>query len=175
MSARWLMVALLATAPVTARVTPGPVHLPPPPLQSFDGRWVLDTARSEFGSAASGFRAREDEIVTDGERVRVRSRAVRASGDSTSLDYVYRADGEAENTLRGQLVRTSGRHVGKTLEFVSVAKLLLLELRSEERWSLAAGGDTLLMERTARSPLGVQHQLLYFGHERPAGAPAKRP
>src|ERR1051326_6020076 len=108
------MAARLATAPATARVTPGPVHLPPPPLQSFDGRWVLDAARSEFGSAASRLRAREDEIATDGERghpaggesgappsglapredevcrggerVRVRSRAVRASGDSTSLD-----------------------------------------------------------------------------------------
>jgi uncharacterized membrane protein YecN with MAPEG domain len=66
--------------------------------------------------------------------------------------------------MRGQSVQTHGRHAGAALEFVSVIKILLIELKSEERWSLAARGDTLVMERTAHSPLGTQHQVLYFGH-----------
>ena len=173
MSARWALVALLATAPVAAPAPPHPVR--PAPLRGFDGRWVLDAARSDFGGAQSVLRGREDEVVTDGERVRVRSRALRANGDSTSLDYVYRADGEAENTLKGQVVRTTGRHAGPALEFVSVLKILLLELRSDERWSLAAGGDSLVVERTARSPLGVQHQLLRFARSGAASRVAPKP
>jgi hypothetical protein len=141
------------------------------PLQGFDGRWVLDAKRSEFGATQSVLRARIDDVVTDSNRVLVRSRYVRANGDTTRLNYVYRIPGVAENTLGGQLVHTTGRRVGKTLEFVSVVKILLLELKAEEHWSLAAGGDSLVMERTANSPLGAQHQVLYFGLRGHAGLP----
>ena len=145
------------------------------PLQGFDGRWVLDTRRSEFGSRQSVLRAREDAVVTDGEKLLVRSQYVRANGDTTNLGYSYRADGEASNSMAGQLVRTTGRHVGRALEFVSVVKFLLVELRVNERWSLAAGGDTLVMERTSHSPLGNQHQVLYFSHHDLPGWPARKP
>jgi hypothetical protein len=173
MSTLLLLAALLATAAAGAPALP--VRDASHPLTGFDGRWVLDTARSEFGSAHSVLRAREDELTSDGERLRVRSRSVRADGDSTRLDYVYRADSTAENMLSGQVVRTTGRHVGRTLEFVSVVKLLLLELRVDEHWSLAAGGDTLVMQRTSHSPMGNQHQVLYFAKRGGAGAPARKP
>jgi len=173
MSVRWLVAALLATA--TAGAPALPVRDAGHPLAGFDGRWVLDTARSDFGSARSVLRAREDELTSDGQRLRVRSRSVRASGDSTRLEYVYRADSTAENMLSGQVVRTTGRHAGSALEFVSVVKLLLLELRVDERWSLAAGGDKLVMERTSHSPMGNQHQVLYFANRGSAGAPAGKP
>jgi hypothetical protein len=120
-------------------------------------------------------RAREDELTSDGERLRVRSRSVRADGDSTRLEYVYRADSTAENMLSGQVVRTTGRHAGSALQFVSVVKLLLVELRVDERWSLAANGDTLIMERTSHSPMGSQHQVLYFAKRGGAGTPAHKP
>ena len=164
MIARLLAAAWLAAAPMASSTRPSPPSAQP--LARFDGRWLLDAKRSEFGGAQSVLRAREDNIVTDGERLHVRSRSIRASGDSTGLDYSYRADGTAENTLSGQSVRTTGRHVGAALEFVSIMKLVLVELKVEERWSLAAHGDTLVMERSAHTPLGNQHQALYFA--RPA-------
>jgi hypothetical protein len=173
MSLHWLVAALLAAATVGAPALPArdASH----PLAGFDGRWALDAARSDFGSAHSALRAREDELTSDGERLRVRSRSVRADGDSTHLDYVYRADSTAENMFSGQVVRTRGRHAGNALEFVSVVKLLLLELRVDERWSLAAGGDTLVVERTSHSPLGSQHQVLYFSHHDRPGSPVSKP
>jgi hypothetical protein len=173
MSMPLLVAALLATA---AAGTPAlPARQVAHPLAGFDGRWVLDAGRSEFGNARSVLRAREDDLSSEGERLHVRSRSVRANGDSTSLDYVYRADGTAENMLDGQVVRTTGRHAGAALEFVSVLKLMLLELRVNERWSLAAGGDSLLMERTSHSPLGNQHQVLRFAKLHAASAPPRKP
>jgi hypothetical protein len=166
-----LLAATLASSAVPLR--PGQVRTSP--LRGFDGRWVLDAGRSEFGGAQSVLRSREDHVVTEGERLFVRTRSVRASGDTSSLDYVYRADGEASNTLRGQLVRTRGRHVGRSLEFVSVIKFMMMDLRAEERWSLAAAGDSLFIERTAHSPLGTQRQRLYFAHQGPATWPVGKP
>ena len=160
MIALWLVAAWLAAVPAASPTPPAPP--PPRPLARFDGRWLLDTKRSEFGGAQSVLRAREDDIVTDGERLNVNSRSIRANGDSTGLDYVYRANGVIENTLSGQQVRTTGRHVGDALEFVSTMKLVLVELQVQERWSVVARGDTLIMERTAHTPLGNQHQLLYL-------------
>jgi hypothetical protein len=164
---------LLLTALLATSVLPGAPRTAP--LQGFDGRWVLDTRRSEFGGTQSVLRAREDQLVPDGEKLRVSSWYVRADGDTTRLTYAYRTDGEASNTVAGQLVRTTGRHAGKTLEFVSVVKILLAELRVNERWSLAAGGDTLVIERTAHSPLGDKHQVLYFSHHDRPGSPAHKP
>jgi len=172
-SALLLFTVLLASA--AAGIPTHPARDAAHPLAGFDGRWVLDAGRSDFGSAHSVLRSREDELASDGERLRVRSRSVRANGDSTSLDYVYCADSTSENLLSGQLVRTTGRHAGNAIEFVSVVKLLLLELRAEERWSLAAAGDTLVMERTARSPLGNQHQVLYFAKRGVASTPQHKP
>lgn len=163
---------LVALALLAVTAVPGTVRTPP--IQGFDGRWVLDVRRSEFGSAATAVRAREDDVITDGEQLRVSSRYVRANGDTTNLAYIYRADGETSNSLSGQLVRTTGRHAGKALEFVSVVKLLLLELRENERWSLAAGGDSLVIERTSHSPLGDRHQVLYFSHHDLPGWPARK-
>ena len=169
MTILFLVAALLATA--GAGSPAHPVGDASHPLAGFDGRWVLDAGRSEFGSAHSVLRARVDDLASDGERLRISSLSVRANGDSTSLDYVYRADSTSENTLSGQLVRTTGRHAGKALEFVSVVKFALLELRVNERWALAAGGDTLVIERSSHSPLGTQHQVLYFAHRGAASAP----
>jgi Tfp pilus assembly protein PilX len=168
MSTLLLVAALLAAAAI-----PGAVRTSP--LQGFDGRWVLDTARSEFGSTQSVLRAREDQLVPAGERLRVSSWYVRADGDTTRLTYAYRTNGDTSNTVAGQLVRTTGRHAGKALEFTSVMKILLVELRVNEHWSLAAGGDTLVIERIARSPLGDKHQVLYFSHHDRPGSPARNP
>ena len=168
------MSALLLTAALRAASgIPGATRTPP--LQAFDAHWVLDVRRSQFGGTQSVLRAREDRVVTDGEKLLVSSRYVRANGDTTRLGYVYRADGEASNSMAGQLVRTTGRHVGRALEFVSVVKILLVELRVNERWSLAVGGDTLVVERTSHSPLGTQHQVLYFARQARTGGPAEKP
>ena len=155
---------LLASAPVTAAPKPSPPA--PAPLEGYDGRWLLDARRSDFGGPQSALRWREDQMTCRGEQVTVHSRYVRAGGDSVSLDYTYRADGEATNDLRGQAVKTRGRHSGRALEFVSTIKFLVAEIRSEERWWLAGTGDTLIREIAAHSPLGNQHQMLYFGRMR---------
>ena len=169
MSVLLWVAALLATSFV-----PGAVHTYP--LQGFDGRWVLDANRSDFGGEQSALRAREDSITgVEAEKLGISSWYVRASGDTTRLAYGYRTDGEASNTVAGQLVRTAGRHVGKALEFVSVVKLLLLELKVNERWSLAAGGDTLIIERTSHSPLGNKHQVLYLSHHDLPGWRSRKP
>jgi len=87
---------------------------------------------------------------------------VRDDDDTTSLDYRYRTDGESVNKVAGQEVRTKGSREGAALKFESVAKILMLDVKQVERWSLADSAATLTMERDSRTPLGQQQQRLVF-------------
>jgi len=145
----------VAPAAEPARATPG-----------FTGRWLLDIAASDLGKIRRPPLSRTDEILEQGPWIDVHSLSIRAEGDTARLDYRYRTDGEAVNTVRGQEVRTRGSREGRALRFESVAKLLMIEVRVIERWTLAAGGDSLRMSRESRSPLGNETQRLVFvrGH-----------
>ena len=102
-------------------------------------------------------------MLERGAWLRVRSVAVRASGDTVQLDYNYRTDGgEAVNRVLGQDVRTTGRREGAALRFDSEAQLALFKFTVNERWTLSADGRTLTQERTSRGPLGDEKQRLVF-------------
>lgn len=162
------LLVLLAAAPVRA-AEPAPAPTPPPvahpaphPAARFAGRWQLDLAHSDLGKPRRAVLAREDAIVADGPWLRVHSVSVRAGNDSLKLEYRYRADGDAINTVMGQEVKTRGHMAGGTLHLDSEAKLLLLTLLVSEHWNVSADGRTLTLERESRSPLGDEKQKLVF-------------
>ncbi len=158
-----LCVWLVAVAPVPAR-KPTP-ETRPVPANGVSGRWELVVPACEFATGRKPPRGRTDTIVDAGGWVDVRSRSLRAEGDSLALDYRYRTDGEATNKVMGQDVVTRGKHDGAALMFESVAKVLLLELKVRERWSLPHA-DTLVMVRDTDSPMGKEHQRLVFARRR---------
>ena len=128
---------------------------------SLTGRWRLDVARSDFGSGSRP-RARLDELDLRGTQLLVRSLTVRDGGDTLRLEYRYRTDGDAVNTVMGQSVRTRGTWRGGALELESHMKLLLLEVAVRERWALSRDGATLLEERVSDMPTGAVKQRLVF-------------
>jgi len=135
--------------------------VPPAPPASFTGHWKLDVAASAHGGARVP-RLRTEDIVEDGAWTSVHEVIVRDDDDTTSLDYRYRTDGESVNKVAGQEVRTKGSREGAALKFESVAKILMLDVKQVERWSLADSAATLTMERDSRTPLGQQQQRLVF-------------
>ncbi|MEQ1832437.1 MAG: hypothetical protein ABL977_05225 [Candidatus Eisenbacteria bacterium] len=153
---------VLAAGPAAVPASPPSVAAVPHPAARFAGRWQLDLAHSDMGKPRRATVAREDVIVADGPWLHVRSVAVRAGNDSLKLEYRYRVDGDAMNTLMGQEVKTRGHMAGGTLHLDSEAKLLLLTLLVSEHWNVSADGRTLTLERESRSPLGDEKQKLVF-------------
>ncbi len=151
---RLLAALLLVCAPLMAQAASA--------APGFTGRWVLDLPASDFGKGHKPPRAREDQVVLAGVWVDVHSLTVRASGDTSRLDYRYRTDGDAVNKLMGQEMRTHGRLDGTALRFESVAQVFMMKLGVNERWSLSADGGSLTIERDSDSPLGKEHQRLVF-------------
>jgi hypothetical protein len=151
-----LSLALLLAIALPAAAAPAP---------HFSGRWRLDVAASDFGKGHRVPSGREDVIAQAGPWVSVHSRTARAAADTLKLDYRYRTDGEAVNTLMGQEVRTRGWRDGTSLRFDSVTHILLLELGVAEHWSLSADDGTFTLERESRSPLGNERQRLVFHRE----------
>lgn len=146
----------------TCAAAAGPSAAPATPAApGFSGRWELLPGRSEVGKGRKLPKGRLDTIAHEAGWVDVKSRSLRDSGDSLAIDYRYRTDGESTNQVMGQAVRTVGRRAGPDLLFESVAKVLLLELKVRERWTLL-GADTLVMVRDTDSPMGQEHQRLMF-------------
>lgn len=164
--ALWVTVAS-ATDPTVRRATPDTagraraVHLTAP---SYSGRWRLDTAKSDMGKRLP--RSREDRMTEEGAWIRVTSTSIRAAGDTLLMEYRYRTDGEAVNTMRGQEVKTRGSRDGAALRFDSEAQLALFKFEVSERWSLSADGATLTQDRMSRSPLGDEKSRLVFHRAR---------
>jgi len=158
--------ALLAAAgPALSAGAPAPPPAPQPVatgLLAFAGTWRLDIPASDFGKRGRVPRTREEHIRPESTWLSVRSLTVRAGGDTLLLEYRYRTDGEAVNTMRGQEIHTRGRRDGAAVRFASEATLLMVKLRVAERWSVSPDGGTLTEERTSKSPLGEERQTLVF-------------
>jgi hypothetical protein len=137
----------------------------PAPAAGFSGRWELVAAHSEVAKGRKLPRGRVDTIVHAGPHVSVDSRSLRADGDSLALSFRYRTDGMATNKVMGQDIRTLGHREGEALVFESSAKVLLLELKVHERWTLPHA-DTLVMARITDSPMGKEQQRLVFARTR---------
>lgn len=163
----WVVVLLVGLeAPVAATsATSAAGRTPTAPavdmVAGYGGRWELVAAASEVAKGRKLPRGRVDWIQQEGTWLAVRSRSLRDSGDSLAIDYRYRTDGEAGNQVMGQAVRTIGRREGSRLMFESSAKVMLLEFKVRESWSLASH-DTLVMVRDTDSPMGKEHQRLVF-------------
>ena len=134
------------------------------------GRWQLEPRSSDFGKSSKVPLMREDDIPLDGGWLGIRSLTVREPGDTLRLEYRYRTDGDAVNTVMGQEVKTRGRRDGATQHFVSEARLFILTVTVAEQWTLSSDGARLTMVRESRSPLGSEKQRLVF--VRVAGAAA---
>jgi len=156
-----------AKPPATAKSKPPAAAKPAPPAPpaSFTGHWKLDVAASLHGGARIP-RLRTEDISEDGAWIAVHEVIVRDDDDTTTLDYRYRTDGESVNKVAGQEVRTKGSREGAALRFESVAKILMLDVKQVERWSLADSAATLTMERDSHTPLGQQQQRLVFRRTR---------
>lgn len=137
----------------------------PTTTTGFAGRWALVTSQSEVAKGRKLPKGRTDTIALSGTRVSVDSRSLRADGDSLVLAFQYRTDGMATNQVMGQDIRTLGHREGQALVFESSAKVLLLELKVHERWTLPHA-DTLVMVRDTDSPMGKEHQRLVFARKR---------
>jgi hypothetical protein len=155
-------VGLAHAAPPRAASIPAPSAARSTP--TYAGRWTLLPAASVFGGARKPPRARTDVLTLDGPWVTVHSVTQRDGGDSLVMDFRYRTDGEAVNKVMGQDLRTVGRREGSSLCFETQARVLMLEVKVAERWSLS--GDSLVMSRDTDSPMGKEHQRLVFGRAR---------
>lgn len=136
------------------------------PAPTYAGRWSLLPSASVFGGTRKPPRSRVDVLSLDGPWVNVHSVTQRDGGDSLVMDFRYRTDGEAVNKVMGQDMRTVGRREGASLCFDSQARVLMLEVKVAECWTLSAAGDSLIMRRDSDSPLGREHQRLVFGRAR---------
>lgn len=150
---------LLVGASLAHAVAPAPAAAP-----GYSGRWELVIAQSEVAKGRKLPKGRTDTIVMAGSQLNVDSRSLRADGDSLALAFRYRTDGEATNQVMGQDIRTLGHREGNALVFESSAKVLLLELKVRERWTLPHA-DTLVMVRDTDSPMGKEHQRLVFARK----------
>jgi len=163
----WTLLLSSAIAPARARAgTPAPAPAPATArlasAPNFAGRWRLDLARSEFGKSRRVPVSREDVIVLDGRWLSVKSVTVRAGDDTLRMEYRYRTNGDAVNTIMGQTVKTRGHRAGGRQHFDSGAKLLMISVLVAEHWTLSADGQTLTIVRESRSPLGNEKQVLCF-------------
>ncbi len=134
------------------------------PAPTYAGRWSLLPSASVFGGTRKPPRSRVDVLSLDGPWVNVHSVTHRDGGDSLVMDFRYRTDGEAVNKVMGQDLRTVGRREGASLCFDSQARVLMLEVKVAECWTLV--GDSLVMRRDTESPMGREHQRLVFGRAR---------
>lgn len=150
------LLLLLAASLAHAAPAAAPAAAP-----GFAGRWELVPAQSEVAKGRKLPKGRTDTITQMGTTIAVDSRSLRADGDSLVLAFRYRTDGEATNQVMGQDIRTLGHRDGAALTFESTAKVLLLELKVRERWTLPHA-DTLVMVRDTDSPMGKEHQRLVF-------------
>ncbi len=152
-----------AAAPARpAAASAAAVETPAARATTFAGHWRLDVARSEHGKSRRVPKTREDVITADGAWLSVKSVSVREGNDTLRLDYRYRIDGDAMNTVMGQEVKTRGRFSDGVLQLDSEAKFLMVSLFVNEHWVLSADGRSLIIERTSRSPLGDDRQKLVF-------------
>lgn len=146
--------------PAAASVSAG--GTPAATVPTFAGHWRLDVARSDHGKSRRIPRTREDAITADGPWLSVKSVSVREGNDTLRLDFRYRIDGDAMNTVMGQEVKTRGHFADGIQHFDSAAKFLMVSLFVNEHWALSADGRSLTIERTSRSPLGDDRQKLVF-------------
>jgi hypothetical protein len=164
----WIAVAVLAlaaTAPAThAAAAPAPAKPAPSPRRpDFSGTWKLDVTKSEFGKVpGTRPRARTDVIEHRDPRLTQTLHLDNTTRRDTTR-YSYTTDGKpCVNHVDEQKITATVRWEGTVLRLESKTKLMLLEMKLDERWTLSPDGRKLTMKRELTSSIVSGIQTLTF-------------
>jgi len=128
----------------------------------FSGRWRLVHEKSDFGKGDRPD-SRVDVIThRDPELVEV-LRTVRG-GKADSLTYRFQTNGKRTVSKDHRVpMQAVTRWDGDAITFRSKMKMLMLEIKIEERWTLSPDRDTLTMARHMRGVpgAGVEERLVF--------------
>ena len=145
-----------------------PLHFIPAPID-VTGTWVLNEEKSAFGKSGPGMSASRLEMVQHGTELTVRSSRVVEYADDQVTEEKMTLDGsEAKsqfmNSPRVSTARFSAS--GDTILLESVTQMTWAapgaKMTVKEKWSLADGGDRLVIDRHVSSPRGEQEMTLVY-------------
>ncbi len=131
---------------------------------NFTGKWVLDTAKSDFGPVP-GPSSRNDVIDHQDPKLKL---TVTSKGQQGELvaELNYTTDGkENTNTIRGREVKSKTRWEGKQLVTEAKMELQGNTLEIKDTWELSGDGKVLTIGRELKSPQGEASQKLIFNKE----------
>lgn len=157
------LVAAAAVAGLAPAATPGPERAAVPRRPDFSGTWVLDTARSEFGSIPGGrWRSRIDHIEHRDPQLR-HTLYLDTGVRRDTTRYRYTTDSaRVTNRVDRNEIEARVWWEGEALRLESKTRLLVFEMTLKERWTLSADRRTLTMSRRVKYPMGEGEQRLVY-------------
>lgn len=131
---------------------------------NFTGKWVLDTANSDFGE----FPAPEAQtnVIDHRDAVIKLTQTIRGDaipGGQASSERRYTTDGkESSNKVGERELKSTSSWNGRTL--ITVTKLETPDgtVEIKDGWELADDGKQLVVTREHKGPFGVRRQRLLF-------------
>ena len=119
----------------------------------FSGDWKLDPAKSDFGPMPA-----PDKLIM---KVAHKDPDLKVSTEQASqqgemkMDSVYTTDGKkSKNKMRGSEATSTAKWDGDALVMVTKADFQGNEITLNDKWTLADGGKTLVIERKIAAPQG---------------------
>lgn len=144
-------------AKAAARATSAPRVRP-----DLSGTWVLDTARSELGEFPGQPDARIDRIQQRGA-VMLQTIVMERGGKRDTTTYRYVTDSSrVVNRLDHREIESRVWWEGAVLRLESSMRMLVFDLWTKERWSVAPDGRTLTVARRVKYPMMEGDQTLVF-------------
>ncbi|HVT86920.1 MAG TPA: hypothetical protein VHD35_17085 [Chitinophagaceae bacterium] len=132
-----------------------------PDHTNFSGDWKLNEGKSDLGQFAS-YATRSIKTVQDNDSISIARTAPSMNGDDFTSHETLTFDGkETESPLFGESKKiASAKWADDGQSFTITYKLMLdfngqqNEIEGTEKWSLADGGKTLVLENNSSSSFG---------------------
>jgi mannan endo-1,4-beta-mannosidase len=144
-----------------------PLHVEPPPAD-FSGTWVLDEDKSVLGRMGAAFAPARLEVTQHGNDLVIRTTSIVDYGDDRVTEDRLTLDGaEMKGEFMGSPRLETARRTpdGAGIEVDSTVSPVWAPgttMKTQERWSLAGGGNELRLQRHTTSSRGDQDTTLVF-------------
>lgn len=132
---------------------------------NFTGKWVLDTAKSDFGPAPAPA-AQSQEIDHKDPKLKVKTVSKNQQGTENTAETTRTTDGaENTNTMGQAEVKSKTVWDGKKLVTTSKRQIQGMDIDIKDIQELAEDGKSFTITRELKTPQGDFTQKLHFNKE----------